>query len=332
MKKTKIISIAVAMLAVVALGVFMGKYMFKLMEATSSPTAGATQQTTSQDTVKVLYSDNSVNSEKAGVPSNTTTNTALDSETLTPTTNIATPQEVASVATATTATNNVASASVTVSTPTQPSNQPNNTLAFSPTGPKWYAYATTNGLNVRETPAVKGKLLFKVSKGTRGVVKEKKDGWSYIQWDFNKKKGWSIDEYLLQGPAGVIDQVATNPSSGSNTKAADGTKKEQLTQANVTKMLEQSKTVIGVAKPAPASETVIIYSNKDLPKRGTITPINGANIREQPTTQSARLIKLPKGTSVGIKSVKKVDKYQWFEITYSNGTKSGWTREDNLQF
>ena len=30
-----------------------------------------------------------------------------------------------------------------------------------------------------------------VSKGTRGVVKEKKDGWSYIQWDFNKKKGWS---------------------------------------------------------------------------------------------------------------------------------------------
>lgn len=319
------------MLAVVALGVFMGKYMFKLMEATSSPTTGATQQTTSQDTVKVLYSDNSVNSEKAGVPSNTTTNTASDSETLTPTTNVATPQEVASVATATTATNNVASASVTVSTPTQPSNQPNNTLAFSPTGPKWYAYATTNGLNVRETPAVKGKLLFKVSKGTRGVVKEKKDGWSYIQWDFNKKKGWSIDEYLLQGPAGVIDQVATTPSSG-NTKAADGTKKEQLTQANVTKMLEQSKTVIGVAKPAPASETVIIYSNKDLPKRGTITPINGANIREQPTTQSARLIKLPKGTSVGIKSVKKVDKYQWFEITYSNGTKSGWTREDNLQF
>ena len=97
-------------------------------------------------------------------------------------------------------------------------------------------------------------------------------------------------------------------------------------------MLEQSKTIVGVAKPAPASETVIVYTNKDLPQRGTITPINGANIREQPTTQSARLIKLPKGTSVGIKSVKKVDKYQWFEITYSNGTKSGWTREDNLQF
>lgn len=331
MKKTKIISIAVAMLAVVALGVFMGKYMFKLMEATSNPSTntGTVQQTSGQDTVKVLYSDNTPNPEKAEIPNNNTANSAPNSNTLTSTPNQVTAPQESTVATATTTTAPVSAASTTVTATQTPSN---NALAFSPTGPKWYAYASTNGLNVRETPAVKGKLLFKVSKGTRGVVKEKKDGWSYIQWDFNKKKGWSIDEYLVQGPAGIIDHVATNPNNTTGNTKVDTTKKDQLTQANVTKMLEQSKTIVGVAKPAPASETVIVYTNKDLPQRGTITPINGANIREQPTTQSARLIKLPKGTSVGIKSVKKVDKYQWFEITYSNGTKSGWTREDNLQF
>ena len=205
----------------------------------------------------------------------------------------------------------------------------NDGLSFSPTGPKWFAYASTNGLNVRESPDKKGKLLFKVSKGTRGVVKEKKNGWSYIQWDFNKKKGWSIDDYLIQGPAGIVDNIVNNTSA----KNIENIKKEQLTQASIEKMLEQSKTIVGVAKPAPASETVIKYTNgKNLPQRGTITPSGGANIRAEASTKSDRLIKLPKGTVVGIKSVKQVDNYQWFEITYSNGAKTGWTREDNLQF
>ena len=81
------------------------------------------------------------------------------------------------------------------------------------------------------------------------------------------------------------------------------------------------------------TDSVITYTNgKELPKKGTISQQNGANIREAPTTQSAKLIKLPKGTTVGIKSVKQVDQYQWFEITFSNGAKTGWTREDNLKF
>ena len=60
MKKTKIISIVVAMLGVVALGVFMGKYMFRLMEATGTPTGDAatqTSQTASNNNVKVLYGE-----------------------------------------------------------------------------------------------------------------------------------------------------------------------------------------------------------------------------------------------------------------------------------
>lgn len=312
MKKTKIISIVVAMLAVVALGVFMGKYMFKLMEATTTSNTN-TQQTTNSNNgnsgVQILYGEKT---GEATSPESIPTNNA---------------QEIKHEQQKPSNENPVASETKTVSKPE--ASNPNSTLTFSPTGPRWYAYASTNGLNVREAPDKKGKLLFKVSKGTRGVVKEKKDGWSMIQWDFNKKKGWSIDEYLVQGPAGIVDNVVNNASG---TKI-ENIKKEQLSQANVEKMLEQNKTIIGVAKPAPASETVITYTNgKDLPKKGTITPANGANIREQPNTQSNRVIKLPKGTIVGIKSVKQVEKYQWFEITFSNGSKTGWTREDNLQF
>lgn len=324
MKKTKIISIVVAMLAVVALGVFMGKYMFKLMEATTTNSNTKTNSATTpqiineqnSSSVKILYGDQ----EKiASEPQNT--QIVPKSESVSD--NLITANPVESDSASKTPQNLQASQASSTTPPA------NDGLSFSPTGPKWFAYASTNGLNVRESPDKKGKLLFKVSKGTRGVVKEKKNGWSYIQWDFNKKKGWSIDDYLIQGPAGIVDNIVNNTSA----KNIENIKKEQLTQSSIEKMLEQSKTIVGVAKPAPASETVIKYTNgKNLPQRGTITPSGGANIRAEASTKSNRLIKLPKGTVVGIKSVKQVDNYQWFEITYSNGAKTGWTREDNLQF
>lgn len=322
LKKTKIISFLVAILAVVALGIFMGKYMFKLMEASTSSAATTKPVTANnpanQGNIKILYGDQSEKSEKkediGKIPEKETTQPAEKKDTA------AEPKQPEAAADTQTENNQHTTSSDVVAGSTA--------LSFSPTGPKWFAYASTKGLNVRESPTTKGKLLFKVSKGTRGVVKEKKDGWTLIQWDFNRKKGWSTDEYLIQGPAGIIENIV----NGSGDKI-ESIKKEQLTKASSEKMQELNKTIIGVARPAPTSETVITYTNgKDLPKRGTITPSNGANIRQEPTTQSARLIKLPKGTVVGIKSVKQVEKYQWFEITYSNGSKTGWTREDNLKF
>ena len=309
------------MLAVVALGIFMGKYMFKLMElkSTQNPTTSSNNSNTAtsisqQGSVQVLYGDKSEN------PSN------LEADKQPTILSSATPQISKPI-------DNASSSSTTVSNnPTTDKQTPkpaNDNSVFSPTGPRWYAYASTNGLNVRETPDKKGKFLFKVAKGTRGVVKEKKDGWTYIQWDFNKKKGWSIDDYLVQGPANIVENIVNKTTD----KKIETINKEQLTQAKIEKEIETSKTIIGIATAPPLTENVITYTNgKELPKKGTIVPINGANIRETPSTQSAKLIKLPKGTTVGIKSVKQVDQYQWFEITYSNGSKTGWTREDNLKF
>lgn len=309
------------MLAVVALGIFMGKYMFKLMElkSTQNPTTSSNTTNTptpnQQGSVQVLYGDHSENASNS-----VETNKPQPAQT----TETAQVQNVID--------NASSSTNTAVNNPTpdkQPSKPANDNSVFSPTGPRWYAYASTNGLNVRETPDKKGKFLFKVSKGTRGVVKEKKDGWTYIQWDFNKKKGWSIDDYLVQGPANIVENIVNKTTD----KKIENINKEQLTQAKIEKEIETSKTIIGIATAPPLSENVITYTNgKELPKKGTITPVNGANIRETPSTQSAKLTKLPKGTTVGIKSVKQVDQHQWFEITYSNGSKTGWTREDNLKF
>ena len=305
------------MLAVVALGIFMGKYMFKLMElkstqnntTSSNNAANTSTDTNKQTSVQVLYGD------KSEISSDTVETAKIQSAPSSGTAQV--PNVTANAS---------SSLSTAEATTTKPSN---DTLAFSPNGPRWYAYATTNGLNVRETPDKKGKFMFKVAKGTRGVVKEKKDGWTYIQWDFNKKKGWSIDEYLVQGPANIVESAVNKTTD----KKIETINKEQLTQAKIEKELETSKTIIGIATSASLADNVISYTNgKELPKKGTITPVNGANIREAPSTQSAKLIKLPKGTTVGIKSVKQVDQYQWFEITYSNGAKTGWTREDNLKF
>ncbi len=314
MKKTKIISFFVILLAVVALGVFMGNIMFNLLEGgkssqnTNTPSASSGTEN-KQGTVKILYGDSDTpqNNEATEFQQNLNYASSANAIPL----------------------HNQSESSEKLVTASNTPKTTNENLVFSPTGPRWFAYASTNGLNVRETPDKKGKFMFKVAKGTRGVVKEKKDGWTYIQWDFNKKKGWSIDDYLVQGPANIIENLV---NKNTDTKI-ENIKTEQLTQANIEKEIEQSKTIIGVARPASLTETVMTYTNgKDLPQKATIAAPNVANIREQPTTKSLLLIKLPKGTVVGVKGVKQVDKYQWFEITFSNGTKSGWTREDNLKF
>lgn len=313
------------MLAVVALGIFMGKYMFKLMEATSSQTLSSnttTPQVEGQSKVKILYGDKEEISPSVLATDSSQANQAAQQQ----------PNVLFAEQKVTTTEKNAPSQSSLATKNAPPASNetsPKNSLAFSPNGPRWYAFSTTKGLNVREAPDRKGKFLFKVAKGTRGVVKEKKAGWTYIKWDFNKKSGWSIDEYLVQGPAIIFESAINKPSSSKS----ENLKAEQINQLSIEKTIEANKTIVGIAKPAPASETVITYTNgKDLPKRGTISSQGGANIRKKPTTKSARLIRLPKGTVVGIKSVQKIDSYQWFEITYKNGTQTGWTREDNIQF
>ncbi|MDD2998936.1 MAG: SH3 domain-containing protein [Candidatus Riflebacteria bacterium] len=299
MKKAKIISIVVIVLSVVALGVFMGKQMFKLMEAGSTQKAPETASGASDSgsSVKILYTAETGGTITTPVIEAATMTTPVQMPGLTqkPT------EDIAAVKTA--------------------------SDAFDPNGPKWFAYASGNGVNVRNGPSTGEKLLFKVGKGTRGVVVEKKDGWTNIKWDFNRKTGWVRDDLLIQGPAAVMGVLIQ--------KTEDLTKidAKQIGKASAQEAIKESLIAVAIAKPAIASETVNTYvQGKNLPKEATIQAQTFATVRSAPNTSSEKISRLPKGMLVKIKSVRKEGRWQWFEIIFNEGRKTGWTREDNLKF
>jgi uncharacterized protein YgiM (DUF1202 family) len=300
-KKAKILSVVVIMLSVIALGVFMGKQMFKLMEAeTGAPgqTAAAGGDSASS-TVKILYS--------ADKPA--TTVAASPAETPAPVVDNAAVKPVEAVA------------------PAVPVTEKKDSKAFDPDGPKWFAYSTGNGINVRSGPSLQDKALFKVGKGTKGTVTDKKNGWTQIKWDFNKKEGWVRDDLLVQGPASVVQTVVANTSDIAEIDAG------KLNKETAKAILEESRVAVAIAKPAPVSETVKTFvDGANLPEQARIEVQTFANIRSGPSTRHDMVAKLPKGMVVKIKAVEKVGKWQWFEILFQEGKKSGWTREDNLKF
>ncbi len=303
MKKAKIISIVVIMLSVIALGVFMGKQMFKLMEAGSNqpPSTSASGADGATSSVKILYS--------AETPAET--GTAVSNVVAEINTQSATIQ------------NDPASSSSSVASPTVKQDGPQ----FDPKGGKWYAYAGGNGTNVRYGPSTNDKLFFKIGKGTRGVVVEKKDGWTNVKWDFNRKTGWVRDDLLIQGPAEVMQSLVQKPE---DLEKIDPSK---IGKANATAILRESKVAVAIAKPAPVTETVSTYvAGKNLPEMAKIEATTFANVRSSPNTNSDKVAKLPKGTVVKIKSVKQEGRWQWFEILFNDGKKTGWTREDNIKF
>ncbi len=298
MKKAKIISLIVIMLSVVALGVFMGKQIFKLLEAGSVPVTPA--QTASQagddSSVKILYSSEKTNENE---PEPVLTQIA-EEKTSIQTINESPNKQVAAPATG---------------------------PVFDPDGAKWFAYASGNGINVREGSSTKDKLLFKVAKGTRGSVIARKNGWTNIKWDFNRKTGWVRDDLLIQGPADILHALVQKTEDIGNIDA------NKIGKAEAKAILKESKVAVAIAKSTPVSETVsTIVDKENMPQQAKIDATTFANIRSAPGTGHERIARLPKGMVVKIKDVRREGRWQWFEIIFSDGKKTGWTREDNLKF
>ncbi|HNV70922.1 MAG TPA: SH3 domain-containing protein [Candidatus Ozemobacteraceae bacterium] len=193
-------------------------------------------------------------------------------------------------------------------------------------GEKLVAYAAQKGVNVRAGPATRDKLLFLVGKGTKGIVTAKAGNWSQIKWEFNRKSGWVRNDLLIMGPEEVMR----------NFVAPDGTMIASFTPDALKKVTKKAQEIaknisVGVARPAPPSETVKGFTGGKLPEEAIVSQ-DGAKLRETPSTKAAVVGRLHKGVSVKIKAMKQIGKYQWFDVDYSNGRKIGWTREDNLQF
>ncbi|MGM0599787.1 MAG: SH3 domain-containing protein [Candidatus Rifleibacteriota bacterium] len=297
MKKAKLISILVIMIAVVALGVFMGKQMFKLIEAGSSSSVQENSDSNATSTVKILYSAKPDTSDSQ-IPS---------------------PEIIPE------------KPSQAAATPSQSTSQEkaadNAKTSFSPDGPKWFAYAKGNGINVRQGSSINNKQLFKVAKGTRGTVLAKENGWTQIKWDFNGKTGWVRDDLLLQGPAEVVSTLVRKTGDVEKIKA------NQINKAVAKRILKENKLIVGLAKEVPAEQTVKKYvEGEKLPEKAKIAADPYANIRTGPGTNNAKIHRLPKGFVVTLLKVEREGKWLWFNIQFDEGRKTGWTREDNLTF
>ncbi|MBF0500175.1 MAG: SH3 domain-containing protein [Candidatus Riflebacteria bacterium] len=204
--------------------------------------------------------------------------------------------------------------------------QASETVWAPASGERWFAYAAANATKVRENPGTTSKALMQINLGTRGLVLDRKDGWTKVKWDFNRKIGWTRDDFLTVGPAEVMMGLMTSDGKVASISSASiqiAAKKAQ-TMANTISM--------AVAKPAPPSETVKGFAGGKLPHEATIIADPNAHVRSEPSTKGIQVGKVAKGSIVTIKSVKKIGRYQWFEIIFNNGKKEGWTREDNLQF
>ncbi len=319
MKKIKLFSVLVIVVSVVAVGIFMGKQMFTYLESRSglpapagaiTPAGGVlatAEAAPSEGSTQVLYT-----ATPSGAPNS---NPSSPSSALEASKN---PPAVGAAA------------------PAQPGTPPVKAGSPSPDPHvQLVAFANGNGINVRDAPDLSGKMVMKIGNGTRGHVIDRKNGWTQVKWDFNKKVGWTRDDLLIIGPKDSLTGIPSVPGSGTSPVVIDpATRKPVPVDPAALKAMAIAQTVsVAVAKPAPPSETVRGFASADkLPAEGTIVADSGAKVRNAPSTKAALLGKVPKGVVVKIKSCRRIGKYQWFEITYHQGRKEGWTREDNLQF
>ncbi|HOY67156.1 MAG TPA: SH3 domain-containing protein [Candidatus Ozemobacteraceae bacterium] len=300
MKIIKLVSIIVIIASVVALGAYAGKQMFRMLEEKSQAPVSPTD-------VKTVQA-----APEATAPSSAP---------------LATPADRA------------ASAVATAQTPKAP-----QASAASPTKPLLgdeVAYALVKGVKVRFEPSLTSKEMMRVNQGTKGFVIEHQDGWTKIKWDFNKKIGWTRDDLLLIGPQEVLSTMVDNNGkllSDQTVASATASAVASMTAARIQAATKKAQAIAqtvssAVAKPAKPADTVKGYvAGGKLPEEGTITADPAAKIRIKPDTRAELLGKVPKGVAVKILSAKQVGKYMWFNISFNNGRKEGWTREDNLQF
>ncbi len=316
MKIIKIISVLVIIASVIALGIFAGKQMFRMLEEKSqTPSASAPP---SLDTPATTAQSSAPPAAETGSTS---------------------PEIVLTASSAITPSAGGTSVSPAPARPAGSSAPA--TVSEKPLLGNEVAYALTNGVKVREEATTESKELMRVNQGTKGFVLEHRNGWTKIKWDFNKKIGWTRDDLVLMGPQEVLStmvdhngKLISDQSVASMTASAVASMTASRIQAAAKKAKTIAMTVsTAVAKPAAPADTVKGYvAGGKLPEEGTIVADPLAKVRSSPDVKSQLIGKVPKGLTVKVLSAQQAGKYMWFRISYNNGRKEGWTREDNLQF
>lgn len=316
MKIIKIISVLVIIASVIALGIFAGKQMFRMLEEKSQTPAASAPP--SPDTPAVTTP---APTESVAASGDTSQGIALSTSSAT------TPSAGVSPGFPSPAVSSVSS--------------PTAADAGKPLLGNEVAYALTNGVKVRESASTESKEMMRVNQGTKGFVLEHVGGWTKIKWDFNKKIGWTRDDLLLMGPQEVLSTMVDHNGKLINDQSVASVTASavaSMTAARIQAATKKARTIAmtvstAVAKPAAPAETVKGYvAGGKLPEEGTIIADPLAKVRSSPDAKSQLVGKIPKGLTVKILSAQQAGKYMWFHISFNNGRKEGWTREDNIQF
>lgn len=347
MKNSKIISMVVILLFVIAIGIFLGKQCFKLFEASqTTPTQVANQTQTNNNTETPPQKNEPKHSYSELPPAaqlpqviEEPPRTALVIDNKHPQSNDPFAQanqlqnnnkNIASQPLKPVSESNNSKissiepvkqniASITNKEPSKVLSQVKPDSNNTSTEKVTYVYANGSAINVRSGPSTSNKRLFQIGKDTKGTVIERKNGWTHANWDFNKQNGWVRDDLLKFSSQEKITTTTQKTTKANNPK-------------QVSPIVEESVVTVAVAKPADLAETTNSFSeNIKLPKE-VIISVEDAFIRSKADTKSEYITKLPKGIIVTATNYKQVGKWKWFEVVFQGGRKKGWTREDNLKF
>lgn len=321
MKIIKVVSIVVIVISVIALGIYAGKQMFRILEEKSQTPAPSHQPGTDK-------SPQNISIPNPGIAS-----------TLAAAENVASP-DIDKTFPTTSSASQLSATGQTTGTAGASASAAGAAIAGKPIIENEVAYVLPKSAKVRDNPSMDAKEMMRVNQGTKGFVLEHKEGWTKIKWDFNKKIGWTRDDLLLIGPQEVLSTIVDNNGKlinengiASATPSAIASMTTARVQAAKSKAQTIAQTVSSaVAKPAAPADTVKGYvRGAKLPEEGKIIT-DPAKVRAGPDTRERLVGKVQKGLTVKILSAKQVGKYMWFNISFNNGKKEGWTREDNIEF
>lgn len=221
-----------------------------------------------------------------------------------------------------------------VSTPGKTPDKPSSNSTYSGT-------VTGDLLNVRKDPASAGKIIGRLSKGTKVTIYTQQDGWYQIQ--FSNQKGWVSTEFIKTDsnpgtPAdtstnGISAKVTASSLSVRNAASLNGKVIGTVTKGQSFTVMEETSNWLKIEYKANSfgwvsSFYMEINKPDSLPEQPveeiTVTVLqDGSNIRIQPTVQADVLQRANAGDTFAV--TKMIN--DWFEIKLKDGSKgyiAGW--------
>lgn len=199
---------------------------------------------------------------------------------------------------------------------------------------------TASNLNVRSTPALNGKVLGKLAKGTAVTIHSEKTGW--VEITFNGQRAWVSSEFIssqttsssttpstpTSSTAGVTGKVTATSLNVRSKGDLNGQVVGNVSKGQSFKILEEANNWVKIEYKTGKTGWVASWyieksastsSSSDSVKNSTLTiDNNGTNIRSSASLNASVIARADAGQTFSIVKIHN----DWYEIKLANG-KSG---------